>query len=111
LEKEFPTFLLKLFNIYANPEEADTNNNKVLSAGEAALLAAALSLDGLATGFGAGLAAESALLIILFSLFTDAFLLTAGRFAGSKVARKIKINLSWLSGLLLIGLAFLKLFI
>lgn len=44
-----------ILNVYANPEEADSDRSHTLSPREAAPLAAALSLDGLAAGFGAGL--------------------------------------------------------
>ena len=101
-----------IFRVFAAPETADANNNKVLSAGEASVLALALSLDGLTVGAGAGLINSGRavyILIIAFSLVTGLLYLTLGRFAGDRIARKTKLNLSWLSGVMLIGLAIIKL--
>lgn len=96
------------------PQDFDVDKNKVLSSKEAVLLALALSLDGLAAGIGAGLVFTGLtfyLTIIIISLIPDFLFLYAGHFIGSKIAQKSPINLSWLSGLLLIGLAVMKIFI
>ena len=98
-------FILK---IYANPEAADRDRSRVLSPAEAAYLAVALSLDGLTVGFGAGITGTNPLLVIVFSLFTDMFGVMLGCFLGNKVAQKISLDLTWLSGALLIVLAIMK---
>lgn len=99
-----------ILNIYANPQDADADASKLLSPKEAAYLAAALSLDGLAIGFGAGLANINPLLVIALSLVSDMAAVTGGCCLGNKIARKLSLNLTWLSGVILIALAFLKIF-
>ena len=76
---------------------------------QAAVLAVGLSLDGLAAGIGAGLAAPNYVFIIGFSLLTGVAAILAGGFAGRKAASKIRFSLTWLSGIVLIGLAFVQL--
>ncbi|WP_249168687.1 sporulation membrane protein YtaF [Alkaliphilus sp. B6464] len=110
-EIEFSMFNFKfILNLYANPEEADVDASKVISPIEASSLAIALSLDGMAIGFGAALGNINALAVFLCSLVTDAAAIILGCYIGNKIARKLSFNLSWLSGVLLIILAFLKLF-
>lgn len=109
-ELNFSVFNLQfMLNVYANPEEADINASKTLSPKEAVYLAIALSIDGLAVGFGAGLIAVNHLLVIVLAFLTDTIALTLGCQLGNKVVEKTVLNLSWLSGIVLIGLAFLKL--
>lgn len=98
-----------ILDVYANPENADSDCSKSLSAVEAAPLAIALSLDGLAVGFGAALSEAAPLRAVLFSLVANVIAVCAGSLTGNKVAEKIPLDLSWVSGLLLIVLAFLKL--
>ncbi|MCL1900926.1 MAG: sporulation membrane protein YtaF [Firmicutes bacterium] len=96
------------------PQDYDTDKNKILSPKEAAFLAVALSIDGLAAGISAGLAFSGFafyLTIIIISFIPDFLFLYAGHFVGNKIARKIPINLSFVSGLLLILLALLKIFV
>ncbi len=98
-----------ILQLYAEPEKADVDQSRILSPGEAATLAVALSLDGLAAGFGAGAGGDAIVPVILLSLLFNALAVMGGGAVGRKVAEKIPLNLSWLSGVLLIGLAFLKL--
>lgn len=97
-----------ILDLYANPENADADASKTISPAEAAALALSLSLDGMAVGFGAAFADVDVLAVFLWSLVTDAALLILGCFVGSHIARKIPFNISWLSGVVLIGLAFSK---
>lgn len=94
--------------LYANPEAADIDSSKSISPSEAALLALSLSLDGVAVGFGAALVNINGLAVFLWSLITNALFLLLGHFIGSKVATKTKFDLSCLGGVVLIGLAILK---
>ena len=98
-----------ILNVYANPEEADSDHSRSLSPREAAPLAAALSLDGLAAGFGAGLAAVSFLAAALLSLGIGALSVLLGSSLGRKAAQKLPFDLSWLGGVLLLALAVMKL--
>ena len=99
-----------VLHLYANPEAADIDCSKSISPSEAVLLALSLSLDGIAVGFGAALADVNAIAVIIWSLITNAAFLLFGRFLGYKLALKASYNLSWLSGVVLIGLALSKLF-
>lgn len=106
----FSIFKLRfILNVYANPEEADTDASHSLSPVEALSLSVALSLDGLAVGFGAALATVNVLEIILLSLLINGAAVILGCHIGNKIAEKLNLDLSWLSGLLLIILAFIKL--
>lgn len=112
MHKELAFSLLHLnfiLNIYADPEEADSDMSKILSPGEAASLAVALSLDGLAVGFGAALAKVNPVQIVGISLVTSIIAVMSGCFVGNKIAEKVSLNLSWLSGVMLMILALLKL--
>ena len=98
-----------ILNIYADPRQADQDRSKTLSPGEAAPLAAAMSLDGLAVGLGAGLTRASGWLVLLFSLILGAAAVAGGSALGNRVAARLKFDLSWVSGVLLLFLAFTKL--
>ncbi|QQY79749.1 putative sporulation protein YtaF [Keratinibaculum paraultunense] len=106
---------LKLFNlwliidIYIDETKADLDNSKTISLNEALYLAAALSIDSIAIGFGTGIGNINYFAVIVLSLIWDIIAIWSGLFLGRKFTEKININLSWLSGILLILLAFLKL--
>lgn len=105
----FSAFSLRfILSVYADPEAADQDLSRVLSPGEAASLAVALSLDGLAAGFGAGLLPVSFLLVLLMSFLSGAAAVLSGCWIGNRVAKAASLDLSWLSGALLILLALLK---
>ena len=95
--------------VYIDNTVADVDHSLELSPKEAISLAIALSLDGLAAGFGAGLVSVNLVEIILFSIIINMISILAGCFVGNKVAEKTDLNLSWLSGATLMLLAFLKL--
>lgn len=106
----FSFFHLKfILNIYANPEEADCDASQTLSPKEAVPLAFALSLDGLAVGFGAALTHVNPWEALLCSLAVNTAAIMLGGVSGNKIAEKIPVDLSWLGGALLLVLAFLKL--
>ncbi len=96
-------------NMGIKKEQAKINSDKVLKLREASSLSVALSLDGLAVGFGAALANANSLQIVAFSLVSDMLAVMLGCFLGNKIAEKTSFNLSWLSGAMLMILAFLKL--
>ena len=111
-EVRFRLFSLRfILQIYGDCIKADQDCSRRLSAGEAAALAAALSLDGLAAGFGAGmhLAGLGALLqTLLISLLTTLAAVGLGSLLGRRLAQKLSFDVSWVSGAMLILLAFLK---
>lgn len=102
------TFIVKVF---AEPEKADFDESKTLSIKEAVPLAIALSIDSLAAGFGAGIVSANVWFIIGFSLITDLFAIYGGSAIGRKIAKVSSVNLSWLSGVILIALAVSKIFL
>ncbi len=110
-EIKFSMFNFKfILNLYANPEDADIDASKTLSPTESASLAFALSLDGITVGLGAAIGNVNGLAVFICSLITDMTAVLLGSFSGNKAAKKISFNLSWLSGIILIILAFSKLF-
>lgn len=110
-EVKFSLFNVKfILNLYASPEEADIDASKTIAPAEAAALALSLSLDGIAVGFGAALAQANALAVLLLSLFTNTGAIMLGCSIGQKIAGKLPFNISWFGGIVLIILAFSKLF-
>lgn len=101
--------LYLVLNIYADPNNADIDKSHDISVKEAIALALALSIDGLGVGFGAALAQLNILLTILFSFVIGMIAVKIGSRLGNLIASKAEVNLSWISGLLMIILAFLKL--
>lgn len=97
-----------ILTVYADPDKADKDQSRSLSPAEAAPLGAALSLDSAAVGFGAGVLVFYPGWIILLALLVGAAAIFSGSLFGNKLAEKTSLNLSWLSGLLLIILAFMK---
>ncbi|MCL2404694.1 MAG: sporulation membrane protein YtaF [Defluviitaleaceae bacterium] len=106
---------LSLFNfklilrLYADPEVADVDASLCISSKEAVVLAVSLSLDGFAVGFGAALFGFNIWAIILFSLLANGLALWLGSLLGNKAAKNLRFNISWLAGVILVGLAFMQL--
>ena len=84
--------------------------SKLLSAKEAFYLAIALSLDSLAVGFGSGLGYVNYAQVIILCFLVGIVCLRVGSQLGRHFANIINVNLSWLSGVLLIILAFIRTF-
>ncbi len=99
-------FLLQLM---CDATQADVDDSKELSSREAVALSLALSFDGLAAGLGAGMAGSSLPAVLLFSFLLSMFAVIVGCFIGNKVAGKTELSLTWVSGVILLILAFLKL--
>jgi putative sporulation protein YtaF len=109
-EIEFSMFSMKfILRLYANPEEADVDASRSISPKEAAVLAFALSLDGMAVGFGAALGSVNIWAVITASLIANMLAVSLGCLLGNKLARKTSFNPSWLGGAILVIMAFLKL--
>lgn len=97
-------------NKLPDPEKADKNRDMVISPWEASALAVGLSLDGLAVGFGAGVGRVNLLAAVIASAVISMAAIIGGCRLGAKLARALPFNLSWSSGVILIGLAVVKLF-
>lgn len=110
-EIKFSLFNFKfILNLYADPENADIDGSKTLSPAEAASLAIALSLDGITVGLGAAIGNINGWAVFICSLVIGIAAVLLGSFAGNKLAGKAPYNLSWISGAILIALAFSKVF-
>lgn len=99
-----------MVNVYIDETRADKDASKVLDSKEAIYLAIALSLDSLTIGFGSGLSDMHYLNIVILSFLAGFVSIFSGLIIGEKISSGIKFNLSWVSGLLLIILAILRLF-
>ena len=97
-----------ILQIYADEIKADLDESKILSPKEAFFLAVALSLDSLTVGFGCSLGTVNYLATVLLSFLVGALLLVLGGYVGRKISKNSNLNLSWLSGVFLIILAFIR---
>lgn len=99
-----------MLNVYADATLADIDHSKVLSIRESLYLGIALSLDSLAVGFGVGFTPNNIYEIATFSLAFNVLALVIGSSLGKKFAKKISSDPSWISGIILMILALLKLY-
>lgn len=99
-------FLLQLM---CDATQADVDSSKELSAREAVALSVSLSFDGLAAGLGAGITGGSLFTTLLLSFLLSMLSVYSGCFLGNKVSEKTELNLTWVSGLILLALAIGKL--
>ena len=101
---------LKIFlQVCVDSAQADFNRSQSLSVPEAISLAAALSVDGLAAGVGAGILDVSHWLIFLIAMFINLFAVHLGCRTGIRFSRKHEQDISWVAGALLIVLGLIKL--
>lgn len=98
-----------VINVYIDEFKADLDKSKRLDSKEAIYLGTALALDSLAIGFGNSFGNINYFYAIVFSSIIGVIGVFSGLFLGEKILSKSNINLSWLSGFILILLAFLKL--
>lgn len=107
----FKIFDIKfVLQVYADETKADFDKSKTLSSKEAFYLAIALSLDSLAVGFSSSLISVNYIQTILFSLIIGFFSIVSGSFLGLKFVENSKRDFSWISGVLIILLAFIRVF-
>lgn len=106
----FKLFDLKfILQVYADETKADFDKSKFLSIKESFYLALALSFDSLAVGFGSSLVGGGYLITVVLCFNIGLFAVIVGSFIGKKLVEKSNINLSWLSGVILMILAITKL--
>ena len=96
-------------SVCLDPVKADLNKDKILSLKESFLIGTILSLDSLGVGIGIGISDSFPYLIIIFSFVIGLIFSFLGNILGKKISKLTKINFSWLSGLILIILAIVKL--
>ena len=97
-----------VLQIYADEIKADYDKSKLLTAKEAFYLAVALSLDSLAVGFDSGLGYINYIQVILLCFLVGIVCISLGSYLGRHFANIININISWVSGVLLIILAAIR---
>lgn len=100
-----------LFTIYFSPEDANTEDEEILTAKEAFPLSLALSLDSIVVGTAFHLVSVHWLFLFGFSLLVNGFCFLLGYSAGYFLRTHAHIDLSWLSALFLFLLALLSLFL
>lgn len=94
--------------MYVDETNADFNKSKDLGPKESLYLAVALSLDSLAIGFSSSLAGINYIRVIFLSLLYGIVAVQLGLLIGRKLVEKSNINISWLSGAILMVLAITK---
>jgi len=99
-----------VLQIYADEIKADYDKSKLLTAKEAFYLSVALSLDSLAVGFSSGLVYVNYIQVIVLCFLVGMICIILGSYLGRYFTNIININLSWISGVLLIILAILRIF-
>jgi len=90
-------------------EQANKNRDTMISPGEAAALGTALSVDSLGVGVGAGVSLAQIPMILIVSFFIGALAIWSGDRLGRMASARCPFHLCWLSGVLLLLLAFWKL--
>jgi len=108
-EIKLSVFNFKLvLHLYADPEAADADTSKCISAKEAVVLATSLSLDGFALGIGAAIIGVNGWALVALTLFSGFAALLLGGWLGQTAAEKLRFNISWLAGAILICLAIIQ---
>lgn len=98
-----------MLNVYANPETAMGDQAKSISLKEGTLLAIALTIDGMTGAFSLALIGINGWYLLFWAIITHYLAITLGSKIGNMIAHKLKYQIEWLSGLILIIIAFIKL--
>lgn len=97
-----------VLDIYVETTKADLDHSKRLSLKEAFYLAIALSIDSFLSGFAFGIHIHNPIPVLCFGFCMGFVVILAGSCIGRKITAMANWNLSWLSGVLFIFLAFTK---
>ena len=98
-----------IINIYGNPMAADWDDSKTLSWKETVMFSFAMSIDSLVAGALSGFLMINPGGATLAALLVGIAVMYAGLFLGKRLAALRGWDLSWLSGVLFLFLAFSKL--
>ena len=93
--------------LYLDDTAADIDHSKVLSAGEAAALALASSLDSAAMGMSSGFGNISPLIASVLTLLCGFIAVSTGSLIGKKIS-SLDHDLSWVGGVMLIIFALIE---
>lgn len=94
--------------IYGNPSAADEDESRSLSIKEALIVSATISLDSLVAGVGASDWNIPISAVAVLALIIGTVSVLSGYHIGYRLSKQKTWDLSWLSGVILIGLAFFK---
>ena len=97
-----------ILSIYNNPVMADRDHSATMSCVEAVFFALAMSLDGMFGGLGAGFGGKYIFLTVLGSFVVSFCAVLCGCRIGMRASKRWKTDVSWLSGVLFVILAFQK---
>ncbi|AIY84333.1 MULTISPECIES: sporulation membrane protein YtaF [Bacillota] len=95
--------------VYLDEKKADYDRSKNISLKESIYLAIALSIDSLAVGFGASFINVNSLFMIMTCFIFGIASIKIGSYIGKNMISSSNNNLSWVSGICLLVIAFLKL--
>jgi putative Mn2+ efflux pump MntP len=93
----------------SEPKDGDMNKDQIISLAEAVLLSMALSLDGMAVGFGAGVGDVNIPAAVTASAVIGGAAIFGGCRLGGKLSKSLPFHPAKIGGALLIGLAVLEL--
>ena len=89
-------------------DKANKDGDNILSPVEALYLGAALSIDSIAAGIGAGVMAVHAAWTLCVSLLVGGLAIFFGTWLGRIISSRFRSDLQWVSGILMILLAFMR---
>lgn len=98
-----------VISVYLDETKADSDCSKILSPKESVALSFALSVDSLCGGLAAGISGANIFRVAITSFIFGLLSVAMGDKIGSQINNK-KLDLSWLSGVILIFLAVIKIF-
>jgi len=99
-----------ILSLYANPEKADYDESKTLSIKESIPLSFALTIDGMVAAFSLALSNINGWYLVFWALITHFIAINLGSHFGNSFAKVSNYNIEWLSGTILMIMAFSKLF-
>lgn len=97
-----------IINIYSDPMKADADRDKNLSWREIIYFSLAMSVDSLISGVTAAFMDISVPVALAAAFLIGEMFTYAGLYLGRKISSRSPKDLSWLSGILFICLAFIK---
>lgn len=97
-----------VLDIYADETKADADANKDLSIKEALYLAIALSLDSLVSGIACAAGKYHPFFLVLCSFLIGGVMLLSGARLGNAYQKMERWNLSWVSAIVFLFLAFIR---
>ena len=98
-----------MLSVYADPTRADADRSGDLTVREAALLAAVLSVDGIATGLGAGPGLELAWAAVPVAVLCSLLAVVAGQCSGHLLRQKASVTPDSLGAALLVLMGLIRL--